>query len=71
MLFNKPTDQGAALRSVAGGVLLAMCFIYLLVYFPEIVRGIHQPDLNLLRALALIGIAVIGFGAWENQGLES
>ena len=46
-----------------------MAFLYLLVYIPEIVNGIHEPDYNLLRGLAVIGIAVIGFGAYENRHL--
>lgn len=69
MLFNKPNHPAVALRAVAFGVLFAMAFLYLLVYIPEIVAGTHVVDFNLLRALALIGVLVIGFGAWENRGL--
>jgi len=69
MPFNKPTDPGAAVRSVSFGVLLAMVFLYLLVYLPEIIHGTHIIDLNLLRGLAVVGIAVVVFGAWENREL--
>lgn len=69
MPFNKPTDPGAAVRSVACGVLFAMTFLYLLVYLPEIIQGTHLLDLDLLRGLAVVGIAVVAFGAWENREL--
>ena len=69
MVFSRPTSAVAALQSVIFGVLFAMFFLYLIIYLPEIITGNHVLDMGLIRGMAVIAIAVIGFGAWENREL--
>ncbi len=70
MWFSKPKEPRVAAWSTVFGVVLGMFFTYGLVYAGELISGDHFLDFDLLRGLAIIGLAVLAFGWWENRDLK-
>ena len=55
------------LRQAMGGTLLGITATYCLFYASELLTLSHTPDLQLLGALLLLGVPVLGIGWYDHQ----